>query len=129
MAIAILAERQSLATKYGTDAPYGALFSTAPLTTGAATGELTGGSPAYARKALSWGAVDGNAKITGAATVFDVAAGTTVVAFGVAASATAGRHAGSAGNGGSGAGRSLSARCSGRSPGCPRAAEPHARRR
>lgn len=90
MAIAILAERQSLATKYGTDAPYGALFSTAPLTTGAATGELTGGSPAYARKALSWGAVDGNAKITGAATVFDVAAGTTVVAFGVAASATAG---------------------------------------
>lgn len=89
MAITILAQRNALASAYGTAAPYGALFSsTGPGTTGAATNEITGGSPAYARKALSWGAASASA-ITSAATSFDVASGTTVTYFGVTVSATA----------------------------------------
>ncbi|MGZ4663716.1 MAG: phage tail fiber protein [Frankiaceae bacterium] len=88
MAIAITAEKNSLATKYGTDAPYGAIFTADPGTTGTATGEVTGGSPAYARKAISWGA-PANGVITGTAT-FDVPAGTTVTFAAVCASATAG---------------------------------------
>lgn len=87
MAMQILAQRQALATKFGTDAPYGLLFTAAPPTTGAATNEVTGGT--YARKALSWGAPDSSAKITGTAT-FDVPAGVTVTHFGMCASATAG---------------------------------------
>lgn len=87
MAIAILAERNSLATKYGTDAPDGTLFSADPGTSGAATNELTGGSPAFARKAMSWGGVSASAIVSTAAT-FDVASGSTVAYFGVCASTT-----------------------------------------
>ena len=88
MAIAILAQRNALATAYGTAAPNGALFTADPGTSGSATGEVTGGSPAYARKSMGWGAAS-NSAITGTAT-FDVPSGTTVTFFGVTASATAG---------------------------------------
>jgi hypothetical protein len=87
MAIAILAERNSLATKYGTDAPYGTLFTADPGTTGTVTGEVTGGAPSYARKALSWGSASASA-IVSSATTFDVPSGTTVTFFGVTASST-----------------------------------------
>lgn len=87
MAIATLAQRNALASAYGTAAPYGALFTADPGTSGAATGEVTGGSPGYARKALSWGAASASA-ISGSAT-FDVPSGTTVAYFGVTASSTA----------------------------------------
>lgn len=83
------AEKNSLATKYGADAPYGALFTADPGSTGTVTGEVTGGSPAYARKALTWGAA-ANGVITSAATAFDVASGLTINWFGVCASVTAG---------------------------------------
>ena len=87
MAIQTPAEKNALATKYGTDAAYGALFTTAP---GASAGtEVTGGSPAYARKALSWGAA-ANGVITASAT-FDVPA-CTVVGTGVYSAATAGTY-------------------------------------
>jgi hypothetical protein len=89
MAIAVLAQRNALATAYGTNAPNGALFTADPGTTGTVTGELTGGSPAYARKALNWGAVAASV-ITSAATTFDVGSGNTVTHFGVTVSATAG---------------------------------------
>lgn len=93
MAIATDAQRKALATAYGTASPNGALFqSTGPGTTGAATNEITGGSPAYARKALSWGAaatVSTTAVITSAATNFDVAAAVTVTYFGTTVSTTA----------------------------------------
>lgn len=89
MAIAILAQRNALATAYGAAAPYGCLFTADPGTSGTVTGEVTGGSPAYARKALSWGAAASSAIVSGA-TVFDVGAGVTVTFFGVAVSATAG---------------------------------------
>lgn len=88
MAIATLAQRNALASAYGTAAPNGALFTADPGTTGTVTGEVTGGSPAYARKSMAWGAAASSA-ITGAP-VFDVPSGTTVTFFGVTVSATAG---------------------------------------
>lgn len=81
MAIRNVTMRNALATAYATNAPYGALFSADPGTADAATNELTGGSPAYARKALGWGAAAASA-VSGGAT-FDVAAGSTVAYFGV----------------------------------------------
>jgi hypothetical protein len=88
MAIAVLAQRNAMATAYGTNAPNGALFTADPGTSGSATGESTGGSPAYARKSMAWGAAAASA-ITGAP-VFDVASGQTITYFGVTVSATAG---------------------------------------
>ena len=82
MAIAILAQRNAMATAYGAAAPYGTLFTADPGTSGTVTGEVSGGSPAFARKAMSWGAASSSA-ITGAP-VFDVPSGTTVTYFGVA---------------------------------------------
>lgn len=82
MAIRNLTQRNALATAYGTNAPYGALFTADPGTADAATNEVTGGSPAYARKSISWGAASASA-VTGTAT-FDVPAGVTVNYVGVA---------------------------------------------
>lgn len=90
MPIATLAQRNTLAAAYGTAAPYGALFTGAgPGSTGAATNELTGGSPAYTRKALNW-ATPAASAINSAATPFDVGAGASVSFFGVAAGQTSG---------------------------------------
>ena len=86
MAIAITAEKNSLATKYGTDAPYAALFTADPGTSGTVVGEVTGGAPAYARKAVSWGAA-ANGVVTGSVT-FDVPASTTITFAGVCSAAT-----------------------------------------
>src|SRR5690242_3069751 len=88
MAIATVAQRTALAAAYATNAPYGALFSANPGTSGAATGELTGGSPAYARKAAGWGTA-ANSVVTSSSMVFDVGSGSTVAYFGVCGSATA----------------------------------------
>lgn len=90
MTIQVTSEKNSLCDKYKADAPNGALFSGTPGggTPGNATNEITGGSPAYARKACTWGTSSGGA-IVGAGSTFDVASGTTVTFFGVAASLTA----------------------------------------
>jgi hypothetical protein len=88
MTIAVTAQRNALATAYGTNAPFGALFTADPGTTGTVTGEATGGSPAYGRVSMGWGAAS-NGAITGAPT-FNVASGTTVTYFGVCVSGTAG---------------------------------------
>lgn len=85
MAIRVKAQKDALATAYGTQAPYGCLFTADPGTGGAATGEVTGGSPAYARKAISWGAPNASSAVSGSPT-FDVPAGTTVTFAGVAVS-------------------------------------------
>jgi hypothetical protein len=92
MTIAITAQRQAVANAYGTAAPYGCLFNGVPATTGAATNELTGGSPAYARVALSWGAATAASPsvITSTAAAFNVASGATVDHAGVCVSGTAG---------------------------------------
>lgn len=85
MAILILAQRNALATAYGVAAPYGSLFtSTGPGSTGTATNECTGGSPAFARQALTWSAPSASV-ITGTGT-FPVASGTTVTFGGVVVS-------------------------------------------
>lgn len=76
MPIATTAEKNSVATKYGTDTAYAAIFTADPGTTGTVVGEVTGGAPAYARKAISWGAAAGGV-ITGTVT-FDVPSGTTI---------------------------------------------------
>ena len=88
MAIRNATQRNALATAYGTNAPFGALFTADPGTSDAATGEVTGGAPAYARKALSWGAAAASA-ISGTCT-FDVPTGTNVTYFGVCNLGTAG---------------------------------------
>jgi hypothetical protein len=87
MAISILAQRNAMATAYGVAAPNGSMFtSTGPGTTGSATNECTGGAPAFARKALSWGAAAASAVVS-ALTPFDIASATTVTFFGVTVSA------------------------------------------
>lgn len=88
MAIQTATQKNNLATAYGTNATHGALYTTAP---GAAAGtEPTGGTPAYARKALTWGAPS-NGTITVTVT-FDVPAGTTVVGTGLHTALTAGTY-------------------------------------
>lgn len=85
-AIQTAAMRNLLENQYGTSATHGALYSTTP---GASAGtELTGGAPAYARKALSW---TSNAPKTASAT-FDVASGSTVAGAGVHSAITAGTY-------------------------------------
>lgn len=87
MAIATAQGRENLAVAYGVSATHAALFTADPGTSGTATGEVTGGAPAYARKALTWapGTVDG---VVTATAVFDVPSGTTVTYVGVASAST-----------------------------------------
>lgn len=86
MTIQTVVEKNSLATKYGTDSPYAAVYTTAP---GASAGtEPTGGSPAYARKSAAWGAASGG--VISCAPVFDIPAGTTIVGAGLHSAVTAG---------------------------------------
>jgi hypothetical protein len=89
MSIRVKAQKDALATAYGTQAPYGACFTADPGTGGAATNEVTGGSPAYARKALAWSAPNASSAIVGSGT-FDIPAGTTVTYFGVTVGSVAG---------------------------------------
>lgn len=79
--------KNTLAARYATAAPYGALFTADPGTTGSATGEVSGGS--YARAALGWSSAS-NGAVSSAATLFNVPSGVTVTYFGVTASSTAG---------------------------------------
>ena len=88
MAIRNVTQRNALASAYATGAPFGALFTADPGTADAATGEVTGGAPAYNRKALSWGAAAASA-VTGSA-VFDVPSGTNVTYFGACNTVTPG---------------------------------------
>ena len=84
--VATNTEKSSLATKYTADAVYGALFTADPGSTGTVTGEVSGGSPAYARKAITWGSPT-NGVVTGTCT-FDVPPGTTITFAGVCSGST-----------------------------------------
>lgn len=89
MAIQTAQQKENLAIAYGTNAAYGAVYTTAP---GATAGtEPSGGSPAYARKALSWTASTVDGVVTATAT-FDIPSGTTVVGVGVHTAVTAGTY-------------------------------------
>lgn len=88
MALQTSTIKNALATAYGTTALYAALYTTVPA--GSAGTEVTGGSPAYARKSVSWGApVNG---VSTAVVTFDVPAGTTVVGGGVHTLASGGSY-------------------------------------
>jgi hypothetical protein len=81
-------QKNTLATAYGTAATHAAIYTTAP---GASAGtEPSGGSPAYARKAISWGSASGG--VITATVTFDVPAGTTIVGAGVHTALTAGTY-------------------------------------
>lgn len=88
MAIRTVTQRNTLATAYGTAATHAALYTTAPG--GSAGTEPSGGSPAYARKAISWGAASGS--VITATVTFDVPSGTTVVGGGVHTAISAGTY-------------------------------------
>lgn len=81
----------------GVGATHGSLH-TAYSSTGA--NEVTGGSPAYARKAATWAAAAGRSKATSASMVFDVPAATTVRWVGFYDAVTAGNFLGMVPNGG-----------------------------
>lgn len=89
MTIRIMAQKDALANAYAAAAPYGGLASADPGSTGAATNELTGGSPAYARKPLNWSTANGTGQVSGSAT-FDVPPGGNAAWFFVASSNVAG---------------------------------------
>jgi hypothetical protein len=74
------------------------LHSGDPGTTG--TNELTGGSPAYARKTVGWAAAAAGQRASSSAQVFDVPAGTTVMYAGFWSALTAGTFYGYAPIGG-----------------------------
>lgn len=88
MAIQTATQKNTLATAYGGAALYAALYTTAPG--GSAGTEVTGGSPAYARKSISWGAASGG--VITASVTFDVPTSTTVVGAGVHTAITAGTY-------------------------------------
>lgn len=80
--------RNVLADAYKAAATHGALYTTAASATPGT--EVSGGSPAYARKAIPWSASSGG--VTSGQVVFDIPAGTTVVAGGVHSAVTAGTY-------------------------------------
>lgn len=82
-------QKNTLAQAYANAITHVALYSTVP---GASAGtELTGGSPAYARKASAWGAPAAGVISTGPH-VFDVASGSTVAGIGGHTALTAGTY-------------------------------------
>jgi hypothetical protein len=87
LAIATNQQKENLAVAYGTNAAYASLHTADPGTTG--TSEVTGGAPAYARKALTWtaGSVDG---IVTASATFDVPATTATTHAGLWTAVTGG---------------------------------------
>ena len=89
MAIATSQGKENLAVAYGTNGAYASLHSADPGTTGVS--EISGGAPAYARKALTWaaGTVDG---IVTASATFDVPASTGITHAGIWTAVTAGTY-------------------------------------
>jgi hypothetical protein len=72
--------------------PYASLHSASTGGTGA--NELTGGSPAYARKAITWGAASAGSVANTAQLVFDIPAGTSVAFVGFWSASSAGTFRG-----------------------------------
>lgn len=91
MAIQTATARTLLATAYSTAVgKFGALTTTAP---GGTSGtEVSGGSPAYARIAPTWGTASASAITTTGGMAFNVPASTTVVGFEFFDASTAGNY-------------------------------------
>lgn len=75
-------------TGFSGSAVYASLHTADPGTNGAS--EVSGGSPAYARKSVSWAAASAGALTTNASVVFDVPANTTIKYVGFWSASTAG---------------------------------------
>lgn len=88
MAISTNALKETLSTSYGTAAAYMSLHSADPGTTG--TSEISGGSPAYARKPVTWTPGTSDGVNTATAVVFDLPPGTAVTHVGVWSAVTGG---------------------------------------
>ncbi|MDM7488696.1 hypothetical protein QT969_10375 [Rhodococcus sp. CSLK01-03] len=73
MAIAVTSTKNALATAYAGLGVYISLHTADPTSTGQY--EATGGSPAYARKATTWGAA-ASGQVTGSEVTIDAPAGT-----------------------------------------------------
>jgi hypothetical protein len=90
-------ERARLLDATGTQYGFAAAYTADPGVTGAAN-EVTGGSPAYARKAISWAAAtsaDPSVKaLVATFPVFDIPAGTTVAFIGIWTLASGGSYGG-----------------------------------
>jgi hypothetical protein len=87
VAIQTAQQRENLAVAYGGAATHGSLHTASPSQ--GTPAEVTGGSPAYARKALTWAAGSVDGVVTASAT-FDVPAGATVTHAAVWSAATGG---------------------------------------
>lgn len=81
--------RTAMANFYATQAPWCALTSTAPTAT--AGTEISGGSPAYARRASNWGA-GANSAVVSTPAAHDVPSGTTVAGVQYHSAQTAGTY-------------------------------------
>ncbi len=84
--------RNSAVNGLASSASYLSLHSGDPGTTGA--NEITGGSPAYARKAATWGTAASGSRTLSSAVQFDVAASTQVSHFGTWTALTGGNFLG-----------------------------------
>lgn len=78
---------------FSASAVYVSLHSSEP--DGSGSSEISGGSPAYARKSVSWAAASGGALTSNANIVFDVPGTTTVAWLGYWSAATSGTFYGS----------------------------------
>ena len=90
--------RNAMLDALGALAVYGSAHSGYPSTTGA--NEVTGGSPAYARKAKTWNSAASGAIDDSNTCVFDIPAGTTVRFFGLWSASSGGTFYGYAPAGG-----------------------------
>lgn len=82
--------RSGLANAYGTGAPFAAITTTVP---GASAGtEPTGGSPAYARKATTWGGAGATNTNAMSAVTFDVPSGANIQGAEFMSALTAGTY-------------------------------------
>jgi hypothetical protein len=92
-----VAERQRLLDNFGTTYGFASAHSADPGTTGTAN-ELTGGSPAYARKAITWASATSAAPSVKALAAtfptFDIPAGSTVSFIGFWTLVTGGTYGG-----------------------------------
>jgi hypothetical protein len=89
MAIATAKQREATAAGYVATALYASLHTADPGTTGA--NEVTGGSPAYARKAITWNAGVEDGSYTSNEITFDVPPGT-LTHVGIWSAVTAGDY-------------------------------------
>jgi hypothetical protein len=89
MAIQTATKRTTMATAYSSDITHIALATTAP---GSSAGtEVSGGSPAYARKASNWGTAAASVIVASPA-AHDVPSGTTVVGINMMSAISAGTY-------------------------------------